>query len=858
MSKTAIWGGTDVSRSVTHVPVSQGWKQFVESQLDTPVPIPFSRREFLAFEKADRDRHKAVAFFLPCTLEASSDGSPVARTEPTGLRLACIDIDDAAVLDSGSLRSKIPWNFAAYRTANHTPEAPRLRIVVDLAPGHPLGDYKNIVLFLAQLLGLPETWKGRVESLKANQPMFRPIGFLPDAEHLEEEPPVFEVRTDGQPMPPGAWQTTAGDDDMVDPAFNLARPPIASITLDNAEAMLDTLDPDCARAEWIAVILALKHQFRTSPDAVAAFRLFDSWSAKGDKYKGTADCKTQWRSAKPMPATKGVEPVTIRSLMHSARLAGWDQAGRDNDCLTAFDSWVTAQIDPRVLETEGPKKLAEMKYGGIDGIPLEQAFNLLRKQHKAQSGTAVKEQVWRREVAKAFQTLHEAQDPEDEQALPPWLRPYVYIAEADVFFSRTTGHGLSPKAFDRRNNVHMMQKGSPKGAVPEMNASDYALNLAGIPRCDNLGYDPREQPGVIFASLYGGAARTLLNTFSPRVPVATPLDSALAGADLRSHFDILTGSDPLQTELLMQFTAHIVQHPGEKIRWVPLIVSIEGVGKTLWADILAAVIGRADVKTVGPRLHGEKFNAWQSGCVVVILEEICVVGESRTAIMDGLKEFISNNHVSMRLMRTDAFEVENTANAMAFTNHADGVHLTEDARRYFVVRCPLTKVQRDRLTAQGHFARLARWKEPLRAGSLRHFLLNYPIPDNFPVDGPAPDTTAKSDMVAEGQGEDWAAVTSAIGDPAWPLILPNVVAMKSVQQLLQPVRFARRASTILGNLGYHSYSEGATRAFRFGSLGQSGVMVREYDADLEGCSPVEFLRRAMVEDQKRRFEPIKD
>ncbi len=856
MSKTAIWGGTDVSRSVTHAPVASSWKQFVESQLDTPVPIPFTRRQFLSLDKDARNLHKSVAFFLPCTLEPSSDGSPVARTNPIGLRLACIDIDDAAVLDSGTLRSKIPWNFAAYRTANHRPEAPRLRIVVDLAPGHPIGDYKNIVLHIASLLGLPESWSGRVESLRVNQPMFRPVGFVPDSENQEEEPPVFEVRTDGQPMPPGAWKVPDDEDDLLDPAFNLARPPIASITLDNAEAMLDRLDPDCPRPEWIAVILALKHQFRSAPDAVAAFKLFDAWSARGDKYKGTADCRTQWRSAKPMPAAKGVEPVTIRSLMHVAKQAGWDHAGRDNDCLVAFSSWCEAQTDPRALETEGPKKLADMKYGGIDGIPLEQAFNLLRKQHKAQSGTAVKEAIWRREVAKAFQTLHEAQDPEDEQALPPWLRPYVYVAEADVFFSRTTGHGLSPKAFDRRHNINMMAKGSPKGAVPEMNASDYALNLAGIPRCDNVGYDPREQPGTIYASLFGGAARTLLNTYSPRVPVATPLDSDLAGADLRSHFDVLTGGVAEQTELLMQFTAHIVQHPGEKIRWVPLIVSIEGVGKTLWADILAAVLGRSSVKTVGPKLHGEKFNAWQSGCVVVILEEVCVVGESRTAVMDGLKEFISNNHVSMRLMRTDAFEVENTANAMAFTNHQDGLHLTEDARRYFVVRCPLTKVRRDRLTAEGHFTKLAQWKEPLRAGSLRHFLLNYPIPDTFPVDGPAPDTSAKSDMVAEGQGEDYMALLSAIDDPAWPAILPTVALLSSVQQLLQPIRNARKAHQLLGKLEYTPYREGSTRAFRFGPLGQSGIMVRGFDEDLEGCTPVEYLRRVLA--QVRPFSPIAD
>jgi hypothetical protein len=82
------------------------------------------------------------------------------------------------------------------------------------------------------------------------------------------------------------------------------------------DALLANMDPDADYDAWIKTGAALHHETRGSD---AGFLAWDTWSAKGSKYKGSADLLTHWRSFR----ADANNAVTLGSLRREA-VAGID------------------------------------------------------------------------------------------------------------------------------------------------------------------------------------------------------------------------------------------------------------------------------------------------------------------------------------------------------------------------------------------------------------------------------------------------------------------------------------------------------------------------------------------------------
>lgn len=141
--------------------------------------LDMTRAEFLALPREERNRIKAVRYFVPACFRTS----PSQRTyeQATVCNLIFLDIDDAddarPFSENPGLLYKALWrshNFAAYHTANSTPENPRLRIVIDAAEGIPKERYAAAVAFMGARLGLRKITR---ESRIAVQPMYLPTLF---------------------------------------------------------------------------------------------------------------------------------------------------------------------------------------------------------------------------------------------------------------------------------------------------------------------------------------------------------------------------------------------------------------------------------------------------------------------------------------------------------------------------------------------------------------------------------------------------------------------------------------------------------------------------------------------------------
>lgn len=83
-------------------------------------------------------------------------------------------------------------------------------------------------------------------------------------------------------------------------------------TANNVREALGYIDPDVNYDIWIAIGMALYHEFGAS-----GIHIRDVWSAKGCKYKNFQDLQTHWQS---FGRNKG---VTIATLFHHAKVRGY-------------------------------------------------------------------------------------------------------------------------------------------------------------------------------------------------------------------------------------------------------------------------------------------------------------------------------------------------------------------------------------------------------------------------------------------------------------------------------------------------------------------------------------------------------
>lgn len=94
--------------------------------------------------------------------------------------------------------------------------------------------------------------------------------------------------------------------------------PRVGLTIDQIQTLLDALDPDMGRDDWIKTGMALHHE--TSGDDTG-FDFWDSWSSGGAKYPGEDVLRAQWLSF-DRPGRPGRPPVTMASVIRLAKLAG--------------------------------------------------------------------------------------------------------------------------------------------------------------------------------------------------------------------------------------------------------------------------------------------------------------------------------------------------------------------------------------------------------------------------------------------------------------------------------------------------------------------------------------------------------
>ena len=93
--------------------------------------------------------------------------------------------------------------------------------------------------------------------------------------------------------------------------------PKIGLTLDESYDLLQQLDPDMPRHDWMRVAMALSHEYSHSEEA---FDLWNDWSSYGSSYSSYENTRYQWNS---LEGRGGFKPITMASVIKMAKDAGY-------------------------------------------------------------------------------------------------------------------------------------------------------------------------------------------------------------------------------------------------------------------------------------------------------------------------------------------------------------------------------------------------------------------------------------------------------------------------------------------------------------------------------------------------------
>ena len=342
----------------------------------------------------------------------------------------------------------------------------------------------------------------------------------------------------------------------------------------------------------------------------------------------------------------------------------------------------------------------------------------------------------------------------------------MYVSDEDKFFRMDSDEWLTMQGFNARFNREVQAEDDEDG---NKSAAWLALDLLNAPVVTRPIYLPWadqtfEMDGVSCVNTY--------RLSSVPEPVEALSDTGRKAVQtILTHLNLICGGRAEVVQTMVDWMAHNVQRPGVKIRWSPLIKGIEGDGKSVLGSLMAAVMGRSNVRNVSPKVLGTDFTGWAEGSCVAVLEEIKLTGHNRYDILNALKPFLTNDSVEIHRKGQDPYDAINTTNYLAFTNHGDALPINDTDRRWLIVFSPFSdrtelaaKVREQKGRGGSDSDVLGAYFDSLHdavnthRAELRRWLLDWPIASSFKPNGTAPHTDEKALMVGMSRSEEELAI----------------------------------------------------------------------------------------------------
>lgn len=380
-----------------------------------------------------------------------------------------------------------------------------------------------------------------------------------------------------------------------------------------------------------------------------------------------------------------------------------------------------------LLHAEADMRLLTLKENGLYGHKLQQGRHAITcpwsDEHTSNiegvdSSTAYMEAFFGGHKDPAFKCLHAhcanrtILDLDDFLELgkkTPRVNQWYYIYGPRIFVHKGTRELYSVPSYDDRYSCKAMPSSKKYFQDPHAVKFDAMTFMPG-------------RPVVIERS----DGHKMLNVWINRR--IEPIDGDVSPWTDHLH-TLIPGEE--ECTLFMQWMAWVYTRIGERVHWAPVFIGPQGNGKTTVCNVLAAAIG--EEHTARPTTTDIKgqFNTWAFRKELVIVEELMT--KESLELANHLKPIITNPRISVRMMRTDPFDSENTCSMMCCSNFMNAISVDTDDRRYMFVNASarheparLNELHRWLQEERG-VAKVAGWMKGVNLAS-------------FPVRGPAPHT----------------------------------------------------------------------------------------------------------------------
>lgn len=344
----------------------------------------------------------------------------------------------------------------------------------------------------------------------------------------------------------------------------------------------------------------------------------------------------------------------------------------------------------------------------------------------------------------------------------------IFVASPNIVFNPLKEIHMRPSDFVKSHYANWRMIIATANGFSERPAGQEWLNWAHRSEVLNFTYAPGEE------QIYAGK----LNLWKPWPYQPVKGDVSL-WHKVMDH--IFTGTSPEARVWFEKWVAYPMQHPGAKHKTACLWWGGQGVGKSFVAETIMRLYGNHNSTKFGNVQLSSPFNSWAEHKQFAVGEEIVVHSNEKKSIGEMLKTLITDTTISIRRLYLNPYDLPNCMNTMLLTNHAAGLKLEEDDRRFFVHHVKASKMPPDLYKPFHLWAHSA---EGLSA--LFYYFLTLDL-KGFDPQAAALHTSDRYDMISGGRSEHGVWVAALKEDPDETLRLgkaPIKYMLFSVEELM--------------------------------------------------------------------------
>lgn len=222
---------------------------------------------------------------------------------------------------------------------------------------------------------------------------------------------------------------------------------------------------------------------------------------------------------------------------------------------------------------------------------------------------------------------------------------------------------------------------------------------------------------------------------------------------------------PEEANELLDWMAHRVQQPEQKVNHAIVLGGAQGIGKDTLLHPLKHAVGTWNFTEVSPKQLLGRFNGFVKSVVLRVSEARDLGEVGRFDFYDHTKILIAAPPDTIRVDEKNLreYSVPNLCGVCITTNHRDGLYLPVEDRRHFV---GWSKAHRDDFDAD-YWQKLWQWYEAEGLNDIATFLATRDI-SKFDPKAPPRQTPAFKAMVGTGLTPEDSEMVDALEALGWP------------------------------------------------------------------------------------------